>query len=299
MNIINPIGAQKISRCRMLSFTDYVDSSPRLRYTKKITYQEMGQNTPQFLRLPAESRIFKLRPQEIRGRGSGVGKHNSRTFHSLCYNLQAGPLRHRIEREPLSNIEDQTSNIKNMDEKFANPWRTLSSRSIYQNPWITVREDQVIRPDGQPGIYGVVHMNQKAIGVVPIDDEDHVYLVGQYRYTMEQYSWEIPEGGCPDGETPLQAAQRELLEEAGLEAAQWEEIGIAHLSNSVTDEEATLFLATDLIQREAQPEGTEKIEVLRVPFAEALRMAREGEITDSLSLIGIFQVAMRRGMRDK
>src|SRR4028119_2047853 len=103
-----------------------------------------------------------------------------------------------------------------MTEEFDNPWQRLDSRHIYDNAWISVREDQVIRHDGALGIYGVVHLKNKAIGVVPVDAEGDIYLVGQYRYTLDQYSWEIPEGGGPEGEDPLQAAQRELLEETGL-----------------------------------------------------------------------------------
>ena len=174
-----------------------------------------------------------------------------------------------------------------MDEKYANPWKTLSTRDVYENPWIRVRHDEVIRPDGQPGIYGVVHYKNKAIAVLPIDDEGYTYLVGQYRYTLDIYSWEIPEGGCPEGEEPLGAAKRELLEETGLTAEHWTQLGTAHLSNSVSDEEAILFLATGLIQGKAQPEGTEKLEVRRVAFAEAFRMVVTGEITDSLAVMAI------------
>ena len=178
-----------------------------------------------------------------------------------------------------------------MDDKYANPWKTLSTRDVYENPWIHVRHDEVIRPDGQPGIYGVVHYKNKAIAVLPIDDEGYTYLVGQYRYTLDIYSWEIPEGGCPEGEEPLEAAKRELLEETGLTAEHWTQLGTAHLSNSVSDEGAILFLATGLTQGEAQPEGTEKLEVRRMEFAEALRMVMTGEITDSLAVMTILHYA--------
>lgn len=162
----------------------------------------------------------------------------------------------------------------------------------YDNAWIRVRHDEVIRPDGLPGVYGVVQYKNKAIGVLPIDAEGHTYLVGQYRYTLDVYSWEIPEGGCPEGESPLEAAKRELLEETGLVASEWKPLGIAHLSNSVSDEEATYFLATGLTQHQAEPEGTEKLEVRRVPFDAALRMALAGEITDALSVMAIMRYAL-------
>lgn len=176
-----------------------------------------------------------------------------------------------------------------------NPWRTLESRPIYDNPWISVREDQVIRPDGKPGIYGVVHYKNIATGVVPLHDDGTVTLVGQYRYTLEEYAWEIPEGGCPAGEEPLEAAKRELLEETGLTAREWRRLGSRlHLSNSVSDEYGFLFLATGLEHGEAQPEGTEDLRVKRVPLEEAVRMAVSGEITDCLSVIGLLLAAAER-----
>src|ERR1043165_7412655 len=125
-------------------------------------------------------------------------------------------------------------------DETTNPWKTLASREVYDNEWIRVREDSVIRPDGEPGIYGVVHYKNIAVGVLAVED-DSIYLVGQYRYPLEQYSWEIPEGGCPEGEAPLDAAKRELAEETGLRAETWEKMGVAHLSNSVSAEIAVWF----------------------------------------------------------
>lgn len=177
-------------------------------------------------------------------------------------------------------------------DKFANPWQTRQTRTAYDNPWICVRESDVLRPDGQPGIYGVVHFKNTAVAVLPIDDEGYTYLVGQYRYTLNQYSWEIPEGGCPEGEDPLVAAQRELREETGLTARDWSPLGTAHLSNSVTDEVAFFYLATGLSSGTAEPEGTEQLEVWRVPFAEALRMALGGELTDAMSVLAIQRYAL-------
>lgn len=175
-----------------------------------------------------------------------------------------------------------------------NPWQTQASRIVYVNPWIAVRHDDVIRPDGQPGIYGVVHFKNRAIGVLPIDEDGATWLVGQYRYPLSQYSWELPEGGCPAGEESLAAAQRELLEETGLVAEHWQLLGHAHLSNSVSDEAALYYLATGLTQHAAQPEGTEQLQVRRVPFVEALRMVEAGEITDALSVIAILAYARQR-----
>ncbi len=180
-----------------------------------------------------------------------------------------------------------------MEDSFANPWQTHESRIVYDNPWIRVREDQVTRPDGLPGIYGVVQFKGLAIGVLPIDDEGCTYLVGQFRYVLNQYSWEIPEGGCPEGEPPLTAAARELLEETGLRAQHYELLGRAHLSNSASDEEALYYLATELTQGIAQPEGTEQLQVRRVPFTEVLAMVQRGEITDAISVMAIQQYALR------
>jgi 8-oxo-dGTP pyrophosphatase MutT (NUDIX family) len=183
-----------------------------------------------------------------------------------------------------------------MSEETDNPWRTLAARVIYDNPWIKLREDQVIRPDGTPGIYGVVHFKHIAVGVLPVEGNE-VYLVGQYRYALGRYSWEIPEGGCPEGEEPLAAARRELAEETGLRAERWERMGEAHLSNSVSDELAIWFLATGLTQGAHQPEGTERLKVRRVSIREALHMVAAGEITDAISLLALLQYQLRAEQR--
>jgi 8-oxo-dGTP pyrophosphatase MutT (NUDIX family) len=170
-----------------------------------------------------------------------------------------------------------------------NPWRRLSSRPIYENPWIKVREDQVVRPDGNPGIYGVVEFQNRAIGVVPLAANGDTFLVGQYRYTLDVYSWEIPEGGGPMHETPLEAAQRELREETGIMAACWTYLGEAHLSNSATDEVGYVFLAEDLTIGPAEPDGTEELGLRRLSLDEAVQMALTGEISDALAVIGLLR----------
>jgi 8-oxo-dGTP pyrophosphatase MutT (NUDIX family) len=177
----------------------------------------------------------------------------------------------------------------------ANPWKTLGSRPVYENPWIALREDQVIRPDGQPGIYGVVHFKNRAIGILPIDDDGRVWMVGQYRYTLSSYSWEIPEGGCPEGEEPEEAARRELREETGLEAGRLELISRSHLSNSVSDELGIIYRATELVEGPNEPEGTERIEVRRMEWERVWGMLTRGEITDSLTVIALLHEAVRRG----
>jgi 8-oxo-dGTP pyrophosphatase MutT (NUDIX family) len=169
-----------------------------------------------------------------------------------------------------------------------------SRRTAYENPWITVWHDEVDRPDGTPGIYGVVHFANLAAGVVAIDEEDRVVLVGQHRYTLGEEAWEIPEGGVPIGEPPLIGAQRELREETGLTARTWQELAWVDLSNSVTDERAVLFLATDLEHGDADPEPTESLDIRWVQFDEVLAMTRDGRITDAMSVIAIQRVALDR-----
>ena len=171
-----------------------------------------------------------------------------------------------------------------------NPWKKLSEKSYYDNPWIDVSEHQVINPSGKPGIYGKVHFKNKAIGIVPIDEDGNTWLVGQYRYTLDEYSWEIPMGGGPENEDILEAAKRELKEETGLIASEWQNILKIHTSNSVTDEEGFIFLAKGLEQGETEFEETEKLEIKKLPFIEAVQMVMNGEITDSLSIAGLLKV---------
>ena len=174
------------------------------------------------------------------------------------------------------------------------PWTRHSRRIAYENPWVTVWHDEVSRPDGSPGIYGVIHFANLAAGVLAIDDDDHVPLVGQHRYTLDAYSWEIPEGGVPEGETALEGAQRELLEETGVEAAEWRELIRIHLSNSVSDELGVLYLATGLRRGEANPDATEDLQVEWLPFDQVLAMTQDGRITDAMSVVAVQTLALER-----
>lgn len=179
--------------------------------------------------------------------------------------------------------------MKEKSEK--NPWTTLSGEEKYDNRWINVTEYQVINPGGGKGIYGKVHFKNKAIGVIPVDNEGNTWLVGQFRYTLNEFHWEIPEGGAPLSESPLEAAKRELKEETGLTAKRWSQIARLHTSNSVTDEEGFVFLAEDLETGENQLEETEAdLKVLKLPLSEAIAMVKRGEITDSMSMIGLLML---------
>lgn len=176
-----------------------------------------------------------------------------------------------------------------MTHTNANPWKTLSEKKIYDNPWISLTEYQVINPGGGQGIYGKVHFKNLAIGILVLDEEYNTWLVGQYRYPLDQYSWEIPEGGGEHGTDPLESAKRELLEETGIIAASWSEIQRMHLSNSVSDELAIIYLARDLTFGKSSPEETEQLTLRKLPFVEAFNMVINGEITDSLSVAAILK----------
>src|SRR5688572_14814786 len=182
-------------------------------------------------------------------------------------------------------------------EEIKNPWTTLSGDTKYDNPWITVTEYQVINPSGGKGIYGKVHFKNHAIGIIALDKDLNTWLVGQYRYTLNSWEWEIPEGGGPLDQDALLSAQRELREETGLIAHKWTEILHLHTSNSVTDEAGYIYLAEDLEEGTSQLEDTEAdLKVWKLPFREALDMVLEGKITDSISVMGILKVARMKGI---
>lgn len=173
-----------------------------------------------------------------------------------------------------------------------NPWKTLEAKAIYENPWIQLTEFDVINPGGGTGIYGKVHFKNRAVGVMVLDNQGNTYLVGQYRYTIDEYSWEIPEGGGPIESDPLESAKRELLEETGLVAQQWELLAEMHLSNSVSDELAILYLATDLTQYQSEPEETEALQIKKLPFEAAFQMVMDGSIKDSMSVAAILKTKL-------
>lgn len=171
-------------------------------------------------------------------------------------------------------------------------WKVKSSRVAYENPWIKISHDEVITPKGTDGIYGTVHFKNIAIGVIPIDDEGNTWLVKQSRYTLNQYTWEIPEGGCPYGEEPVNAARRELEEEVGLKATEVTELMRMHLSNSVSDELAIIFIAKGLSAGQQALESTEDIEYQKLPLKNAIDMVLTGEITDSISVAALLKIAL-------
>lgn len=173
----------------------------------------------------------------------------------------------------------------------SNPWKSLSSQIKYDNKWIRVTEHQVINPSGRQGIYGVVHFKHVAIGIVPFED-GLIWLVGQYRFPLDRYSWEIPEGGALPDENPLAAARRELMEETGISADQWEPIVRMDLSNSVSDEEAIIYLAKGLHFGKSQPEETERLAVKQVTLKEAFAMVERGDIRDAMSVAAIFKMML-------
>jgi len=182
-----------------------------------------------------------------------------------------------------------------------NPWHIQHSESKYQNPWIELTEHQVLNPSGNPGIYGVVHFKNLALGILAVEPDLNIWLVGQYRFPLNEYSWEIPEGGGALDLPPLESAKRELEEETGLTAQKWEHILTMHLSNSVSDEKAYIWIATDLKSGTASPEETELLKIKKIPLTQAFDEVKAGKITDSMTVaaILILQLKVLDGWRPK
>lgn len=174
--------------------------------------------------------------------------------------------------------------------KAVNPWKTKGSKVIYDNPWIKVVENDVINPSGGKGIYGVVHYKNIAVAVIPIDEDGNTYLIGQYRYTLDSYEWEIPMGGGSKKDSNLESAKRELLEETGIVAEHWENILETQVSNSVSDEISITYLAWGLRFENATPEETEDLKMKKLPLSEAITLAVNGEIKDAISVASLLKL---------
>lgn len=171
-----------------------------------------------------------------------------------------------------------------------NPWKTVNSELKYESPWIKVIEHKVINPSGKEGIYGCVNFKNIAIGIIPLDKDLNTWIVGQYRYPLNKYSWEIPEGGGKKEVAPLISAQRELKEECGIIAHKWTSIHEFNTSNSCTDEHAIIFVAQQLEFHNAEPEETEQLQVKKIPFQKLYQMVIDNEITDSLTIVAVFKL---------
>ncbi|MBC7650644.1 MAG: NUDIX hydrolase [Deinococcales bacterium] len=177
--------------------------------------------------------------------------------------------------------------MRKVIDESVNPWQIVDTTIAYNNLWIQVIHHNVINPSGGKGIYGKVNFKNIAIGIIAVDNEKNTYLIGQYRFPINVYSWEIPEGGCPKDTNSLDAAKRELLEETGLKATNWLQLGSSYLSNSVSDEFAEYFLATGLTQHEAEPEETEQLVLKKLPLNDVFAMVDSGEITDTVSILAL------------
>lgn len=169
-------------------------------------------------------------------------------------------------------------------------WKKLSSRTIFENDWMRVLEDRVINPGGGENLYGHVHFKNLAVAVIALDDAGNTWLVGQDRYTLGEYSWELPMGGAPLAEPPLEAAKRELQEETGICAESWQELMRLHPSNSITDELGIAYVATGLSFGDTQFEETEDLDIRRLPLQEAVDMVLDGKITDAISAAALLRV---------
>ncbi|MCB0794025.1 MAG: NUDIX hydrolase [Flavobacteriales bacterium] len=180
------------------------------------------------------------------------------------------------------------------------PWRTLSRNQVYASPWIEVEHHEVIAPGGNAGTYGTVHFRNLAIGIVPLDEQLNTWIVGQYRYPIQAYSWEIPEGGGDRSVPPLESAKRELREETGIIASSWTEIQRMDLSNSASDEHAILYVAQGLTFFDPEPDANEELQVEKLPFKELFLRVMNGEIKDSLTVAAVLktELLLRAGALD-
>jgi len=194
----------------------------------------------------------------------------------------------REPRAPKPELEDRVQ---------VGPWRRRTRRVAYENPWIAIQHDEVDRPDGSPGIYGVVHFENVAIGVVAVGDDARLLLVGQHRYPLDRYSWEIPEGGAPLDEPPETAARRELAEETGYDAGTVRELFRFSLSNSVSDELGVIYLATDLREGTASPEPTEDLAIRWASLDDVLAEIDAGDIHDLMTIAGVARYALELASR--
>jgi 8-oxo-dGTP pyrophosphatase MutT (NUDIX family) len=172
-------------------------------------------------------------------------------------------------------------------------WKRLKSAVVYDNPWITVFDEKVLNPNGGESQYGRIHFKSKAIAIVPLDEDGNTWLVGQNRYTTDEYSWEVPMGGSDAGEDPIDTAKRELKDETGLTAGKLEQIMRLHPSNSITDEEGFVFVATNLEQGETDFDDDENLQVRKLSLVDAIEMVKRNEITDAISVAALLRVVTK------
>ena len=177
-----------------------------------------------------------------------------------------------------------------MAEEWIGNWKQKNKKTEYSNNWIDVEHHEVINPNGGEGIYGVVKYKNLAIGIIALDQNNNTWLVGQHRYPQNKFSWEIPEGGGPLGIPPLESAKRELQEEVGVEAKDWNMFLEMDLSNSVSDEVAYIFVAKNLTYVDVNPDETEQLQIKKIPFTEVYKMVMDGKITDAMSVAGVLKL---------